>query len=42
MAALTLFAKAAEKEKVTAEMVRGAVTYLRKARHQPGLRFQVG
>jgi tetratricopeptide (TPR) repeat protein len=41
MAALTLFAKAAEKEKVTAEMARGVVTYLRKARHQPGLRFQV-
>jgi transcriptional regulator with XRE-family HTH domain len=41
MAALTLFVKAAEKEKATAEMARGVVTYLRKARHQPGLRFQV-
>ena len=41
MAALTLFAKAAEKEKATVEMVRDVVTYLRKARHVPGLKFQV-
>lgn len=40
MAALTLFAKAAERERATAEMARGVVTYLRKARHEPGLRFQ--
>lgn len=40
MAALTLFAKAAEREKATAEMARGVVTYLRKARHEPGLKFQ--
>lgn len=40
LAALTLVAKAAEQEKATAEMVRGVVTYLRKARHEPGLKFQ--
>lgn len=42
MAALTLFAKAAEREKATAEMARGVVIYLRKARHEPGLKFQAG
>lgn len=41
MKALTLFARAAEQERATAEMVRGVVTYLRKARHEPGLKFQV-
>lgn len=41
LAALTLFARAAEQEKATAEMARGVVTYLRKARHEPGLKFQV-
>ncbi len=40
MAALTLFAKAAEKEKATLEMAEGIVTYLRKARRDPGLKFQ--
>jgi transcriptional regulator with XRE-family HTH domain len=40
MAALTLFVKAAEKEKATVEMTQGIVTYLRKARHDPGLKFQ--
>jgi transcriptional regulator with XRE-family HTH domain len=40
MAALTLFAKAAEKEKATLEMAQGIVTYLRKARRDPGLKFQ--
>jgi transcriptional regulator with XRE-family HTH domain len=40
MAALTLFVKAAEKEKATVEMTQGIVAYLRKARHDPGLKFQ--
>ncbi len=40
LAALTLFTKAADQEKATLDMAEGLVTYLRRARHDPGLKFQ--
>lgn len=40
LAALALFRRAAEKDKATAGFLRQLVAYLRKARHDPGLRFQ--
>jgi hypothetical protein len=40
MKALTLFVKAAEQEKATLELAQGVMTYLRKARHEPGLCFE--
>lgn len=40
LAALALFRRAAEKEEATAGFLRQLVAYLRKARHDPGLRFQ--
>jgi len=40
LAALTLFRKAAEREEVTAQYAREVLSYLRKARHNPELRFE--
>jgi tetratricopeptide (TPR) repeat protein len=40
LAALTLFRQLAEREEVTAELAREFLAYLRKARHDPGLRFE--
>ena len=40
VAALTLFRQAAERERVTAEFTRDVLTYLRKARYNPELRFE--
>ena len=42
LAALTLFRRAAEQERVTAEFAREVLTYLRKARNNPELRFEGG
>lgn len=39
MAALTLFRKAAEQQKVTLEMARRLVAWLRKAQHDPNLKL---
>lgn len=38
--ALSLFRRAAERERVSAELARKMLAYLRKARHNPGLRFE--
>lgn len=38
--ALSLFRQAAERERVSAELARKVLAYLRKARHNPGLRFE--
>ncbi len=40
LAALTLFRQSAEREEVTAEFAHDVLTYLRKARYEPGLRFE--
>lgn len=40
LAALALFRQAAERETATAELSRGVLEFLRKARHDPTLRFQ--
>ncbi|HWM90627.1 MAG TPA: hypothetical protein VN493_07660 [Thermoanaerobaculia bacterium] len=40
LAALTLFRKAVEQEKATLELAQSLVTYLRKAQHDPELKFQ--
>lgn len=40
LAALALFRQAAEREKVTAEFAREVLSYLGKARNDPGLRFE--
>lgn len=42
LAALLVFREAAEKEHVTAEFAREILLYLRRARHDPGLRFERG
>jgi tetratricopeptide (TPR) repeat protein len=42
LAALLVFREAAEKEQVTAELAREILLYLRKARHNPELRFESG
>jgi hypothetical protein len=42
LAALLIFREAAEKERVTAEFARDILLYLRKARHNPELRFERG
>lgn len=38
--ALSLFRQAAEQERVSAELARKVLVYLRKARNNPGLRFE--
>lgn len=38
--ALSLFRQAAERERVSAELAQRMLAYLRKARHNPGLRFE--
>ena len=38
--ALSLFRQAAERERVSTELARKILAYLRKARHNPGLRFE--
>ncbi len=40
LAALTLFRQAAERERVTEELARDVLSYLRKARYNPELRFE--
>jgi tetratricopeptide (TPR) repeat protein len=40
LAALTLFRQMAEREQITTKFAREVLTYLRKARHAPGLRFE--
>jgi hypothetical protein len=40
LAALTLFRKAAEQERVTEAFAREVLTYLRKARYNPELRLE--
>jgi transcriptional regulator with XRE-family HTH domain len=40
LAALTLFRQAAERERVTEEFARDVLSYLRKARYNPELRFE--
>jgi tetratricopeptide (TPR) repeat protein len=40
LAALTLFRQSAEREEVTAKFANDVLVYLRKARHEPGLRFE--
>jgi tetratricopeptide (TPR) repeat protein len=40
LAALTQFRQAAERERVSAEFARRVLAYLRKARHNPDLRFE--
>lgn len=40
LAALSLFRQAAERERVSAEFARKVLAYLRKARHNPELRFE--
>jgi transcriptional regulator with XRE-family HTH domain len=40
LAALTLFRQAAEREQVTQDLARELLAYLRKARHNPELRFE--
>lgn len=42
LAALTLFRQAAERERVTEELARNILSYLRKARYAPELRFEGG
>jgi transcriptional regulator with XRE-family HTH domain len=42
LAALTLFRKAAEQEKVTLNVAERLVAFLRKAQHDPELKFQSG
>ena len=42
LAALGLFRQAAEQERATAELAAQVATYLRKARHDPALRFERG
>ncbi len=42
LAALTLFRKAAEREEVTEAFAREVLSYLRKARYNPELRFEGG
>ncbi len=42
MAALTLFRKAADQEKVTLDLAEKLVAFLRKAQHDPELKFQSG
>jgi transcriptional regulator with XRE-family HTH domain len=42
LAALTMFRRAAEQERVTAEFAREMLSYLRKARYNPELRFEGG
>ncbi|HEX6864003.1 MAG TPA: helix-turn-helix transcriptional regulator [Thermoanaerobaculia bacterium] len=42
LAALTLFRKAAEQEKVTLDLAERVVAFLRKAQHDPELKFQSG
>jgi hypothetical protein len=42
LAALTLFRQAAEREQVTSELARDVLSYLRKARYNPALRFGAG
>ncbi len=42
LAALTMFRRAAEQERVTAEFAREVLFYLRKARYNPELRFEGG
>jgi tetratricopeptide (TPR) repeat protein/DNA-binding XRE family transcriptional regulator len=42
LAALTLFRKAAEQERITVELAREVLSYLRRARHDPELRFESG
>jgi tetratricopeptide (TPR) repeat protein/transcriptional regulator with XRE-family HTH domain len=41
LAALALFRKAAESEKVTADLARRLLEYLHRARHDPKLRFEI-
>jgi hypothetical protein len=38
--ALELFRRAAEEERVSAQLVRGVVTYLYRSRHDARVRFQ--
>jgi tetratricopeptide (TPR) repeat protein/DNA-binding XRE family transcriptional regulator len=40
LAALAVFRGAAEREEASSELVRGVVTYLERARHNPGLRYE--
>jgi transcriptional regulator with XRE-family HTH domain len=40
--ALALFGRAAAEERVTVEMARAVAAYLRRARHEPGMRFDGG
>ena len=40
MAALTLFRKAADQEKVTLDLAESLVAFLRKAQHDPELKFE--
>ena len=42
LAALTLFRQAAERERVTKEFAQAVLLYLRRARFEPGLRFDAG
>jgi hypothetical protein len=42
LAALTLFRQAAERERVSEEFAREILSYLRKARNNPELRFEGG
>ncbi len=42
LAALTIFRQAAEREQVTQELAREVLSYLRKARYDPELRFEDG
>jgi tetratricopeptide (TPR) repeat protein len=41
LAALTLFRQRAERDQVTAKFAREVLAYLRKARYDPGLRFEI-
>jgi len=40
LAALTLFRQAAERDRVTVELCEDILNYLRKARHNPDLKFE--
>jgi tetratricopeptide (TPR) repeat protein len=40
LSALTLFRQSAEREGITAKFAQEVLIYLRKARHEPGLRFE--
>jgi hypothetical protein len=42
LAALTLFRKAAEQERITVEFAREVLSYLRRARYNPELQFEGG